>query len=89
MIGVSHPKWDERPILLVQLKPGMSGHAGEFLEFLKGKIAHWWMPDDVLFVDEIPLGPTGKIDKKLIRQRLTGYALPFDAGAAPDQARAG
>ena len=79
VIGVVHPKWDERPILLVQLKTGQDAGKQEFLDFLEGKIARWWMPDDVLFVDEIPLGPTGKIDKKLIRQQLTGYALPFDA----------
>ncbi len=81
MIGVTHPKWDERPILLVQLKPGEQAEGREFLNYLDGRIAKWWMPDDVVFVDEIPLGPTGKIDKKLLRQRLTGYALPFDAAA--------
>jgi fatty-acyl-CoA synthase len=77
VIGVVHPKWDERPILLVQLKPGASAHKQEFLDYLQGKIARWWMPDDVLFID-LPLGPTGKIDKKRIRQILVGYALPFD-----------
>ena len=79
VLGVVHPKWDERPILLVQLEPGQTAEKQEFLDFLEGKIARWWMPDDVLFVDEIPLGPTGKIDKKLLRTQLTGYALPFDA----------
>jgi fatty-acyl-CoA synthase len=79
VIGVVHPKWDERPILLVQLKPGVTAEKQEFLDFLKGKIATWWMPDEVLFVDEIPVGATGKIDKKLIRERLTGYRLPFEA----------
>jgi fatty-acyl-CoA synthase len=79
VIGVAHPKWDERPILLVQLKPGEQAEAAEFRTFLEGKIAKWWMPDDILFVDEIPLGATGKIDKKLIRSRLEGYSLPFDA----------
>lgn len=77
VIGVAHPKWDERPILLCQLKPGASACKEELTGFLDGKIARWWMPDDVLFVDEIPLGATGKIDKKLIRQRMTGYSLPF------------
>jgi len=80
VIGVVHPKWDERPILLVQLKPGETADKQDFLDFLDGKIARWWMPDDVLFVDVVPLGPTGKIDKKLLRQGLTGYSLPFDAG---------
>lgn len=78
VIGVVHPKWDERPILLVQLKPGVSATKEDFISYLDGKIAKWWMPDDVVFVDEIPLGATGKIDKKLIRQRMTEYQLPFD-----------
>jgi fatty-acyl-CoA synthase len=78
VLGVVHPKWDERPVLLVQLEPGETADKQEFLDWLDGKIARWWMPDDVVFVDEIPLGPTGKIDKKLLRQRLTGYQLPFD-----------
>jgi fatty-acyl-CoA synthase len=76
VIGVPHPKWDERPILLVKLKPGETATKEEFLDFLQGKIAKWWMPDDVVFVDEIPLGATGKIDKKLIRQRMKDYVLP-------------
>ena len=76
VIGVTHPKWDERPLLLVRLKEGETADAGEFLRFLEGKIAKWWMPDDVVFVDDIPLGATGKIDKKLIRQRFEGYLLP-------------
>ncbi|ATQ44137.1 long-chain-fatty-acid--CoA ligase [Caulobacter mirabilis] len=70
VVGVPHPKWDERPLLLVKLKPGETATAADILDFLEGKIAKWWMPDEVAFVDEIPLGPTGKIDKKVIRQRL-------------------
>jgi fatty-acyl-CoA synthase len=76
VIGVPHPKWDERPLLLVQLRPGETAEPGDFLRFLDGKIARWWMPDDVVFVDDIPLGATGKIDKKLIRQRFEHYLLP-------------
>jgi fatty-acyl-CoA synthase len=76
VIGAAHPKWDERPVLLVKLKPGESGTKDEFLAFLEGKIAKWWTPDDVVFVDDIPLGATGKIDKKLIRERMKGYVLP-------------
>ena len=52
------------------------GDREEFLRFLEGKIARWWMPDDVMFVDDIPLGATGKIDKKLIRERMKDYVLP-------------
>jgi len=76
VIGVAHPKWDERPLLLVKLRPGETGTKEEFLKFLEGKIAKWWTPDDVVFVDDIPLGATGKIDKKLIRQRMADYVLP-------------
>jgi LacI family purine nucleotide synthesis repressor len=75
VIGVVHPKWDERPVLLVKLRPGETATRVEFLDFLQGKIAKWWTPDDVLFVEEIPLGATGKIDKKLIRQRYEGVRL--------------
>ncbi len=74
VIGVPHPKWEERPLLLVQLKPGHTATAEEFLGFLDGKIAKWWIPEEVRFVDEIPLGGTGKIDKKLIRQRMAADA---------------
>lgn len=76
VIGYSHPKWDERPALFVQLKSGESATPGEFLEFLDGKIARWWMPDHVVFVSEVPLGPTGKIDKKALRERLPEFDLP-------------
>ncbi|MET3665322.1 long-chain-fatty-acid--CoA ligase [Caulobacter sp. 1776] len=78
VVGAAHPKWDERPVLLIKLKDGETATKAEFIDYLQGKIAKWWMPDDVLFVDEIPLGATGKIDKKLIRKRLAdqGYALP-------------
>jgi len=76
VIGVAHPKWDERPLLLVKLRDGESATAAEFIAHLDGKIARWWMPDEVLFVDEIPLGATGKIDKKLIRTRFADHVLP-------------
>jgi fatty-acyl-CoA synthase len=76
VIGVAHPKWDERPVLLVKLEPGQQGDRDEFLRFLEGKIAKWWMPDDMVFVDDIPLGATGKIDKKLIREGMRDYLLP-------------
>ena len=76
VIGAAHPKWDERPVLVVKLKPGEVQNKQEHLDFLQGKIAKWWMPDDVVFVDDIPLGATGKIDKKLVRERLKDYRLP-------------
>jgi fatty-acyl-CoA synthase len=76
VIGAAHPKWDERPVLVIKLKPGESQDRQEHLDFLNGKIAKWWMPDDVVFVDDIPLGATGKVDKKLIRERMKDYRLP-------------
>ena len=76
VIGAAHPKWDERPVLIVKLKPGETQDKQEHLDFLQGKIAKWWMPDDVVFADEIPLGATGKVDKKLIRERMSDYRLP-------------
>ncbi len=82
VIGAAHPKWDERPVLLVKLNPGETSSKDEFLGFLEGKIAKWWTPDDVVFVDDIPLGATGKIDKKLIRERMKDYVLPTARAAA-------
>ena len=76
VIGAAHPKWDERPVLIVKLKPGETQDKQEHLNFLVGKIAKWWMPDDVVFVDDIPLGATGKIDKKTLRETLKDYRLP-------------
>jgi fatty-acyl-CoA synthase len=76
VVGLPHPKWDERPLLLVQLKPGAAAVPAEFLGYLEGKIARWWMPDDVVFVDAIPLGATGKIDKKALRQQFERYRFP-------------
>jgi fatty-acyl-CoA synthase len=73
VIAVPHPKWHERPLLLVKLRPGAAATKEEFLEYLRGKVATWWVPDDVVFVDEIPLGATGKIDKKKLR---ASYAAP-------------
>jgi fatty-acyl-CoA synthase len=74
VIAVPHPKWHERPLLLVKLKPGATATKDEFLEFLRGKVATWWVPDDVVFVDEIPLGATGKIDKKKLRASYAAAA---------------
>ncbi|MDB5454291.1 MAG: fatty-acyl-CoA synthase [Caulobacteraceae bacterium] len=80
VVGVPHPKWDERPLLLVKLREGETATPGEFLAHLDGKIAKWWMPDDVVFVDDIPLGATGKIDKKVIRKQYEAYVLPSAVG---------
>ena len=75
-IGIYHPKWDERPLLIVQPAPGESPSKEEVLAQLEGKIAKWWTPDDVAFVDEIPLGATGKINKLKLRDMFKDYTLP-------------
>ena len=72
VIGVPHPKWDERPLLLVKVREGQGCDAEEIRAFLRDKIAKWWMPDEIRIVSEIPTGPTGKIDKRLIRRGLAG-----------------
>jgi fatty-acyl-CoA synthase len=74
VIGVPHPKWDERPLLIVKLRASEQASREEYLAFLEGKVARWWMPDDVRFVDDIPLGATGKIDKKRLRELYAGLA---------------
>ena len=75
-IGVKHPKWDERPIIAVVKKPGASVTREELLAFYEGKIAKWQVPDDVLFIDAIPLGGTGKMQKTKLREILKDYVLP-------------
>ncbi|MES2413498.1 MAG: 3-(methylthio)propionyl-CoA ligase [Pseudomonadota bacterium] len=75
-IGVAHPKWDERPIIAVAKKPGMDVSREELLKFYEGKTAKWQIPDDVVFVDAIPLGATGKILKTRLREILKDYKLP-------------
>lgn len=75
-IGIYHPKWDERPLLVVQAAPGETPSKEDVLAQLEGKIAKWWTPDDVVFVDEIPLGATGKINKLALRKTFEDYKLP-------------
>ena len=75
VIGVPDPKWEERPLLIDKLRAGERATREEILGFLEGKIARWWMPDEVLFVDEIPLGATGKIDKKRLRELYGSSAV--------------
>jgi fatty-acyl-CoA synthase len=79
VIGIFHPKWDERPILVLVLKPGKTVTKQEILKYLEGRIAKWWMPDDVIFVDEIPHTATGKIQKTALRDRFKNHALPTAA----------
>jgi fatty-acyl-CoA synthase len=79
VIGVSHPKWDERPLLIVVPKKDKKIGKAEMLDFLRGKIAKWWLPDDVIFVNEIPHTATGKIKKMTLREHFRDYRLPTAA----------
>ncbi|NPU09984.1 fatty-acid--CoA ligase [Bradyrhizobium sp. 83002] len=76
VIGVYHPKWDERPLLIVQLKQGQTATREDILKYMEGKIAKWWMPDDVAFVDGIPHTATGKILKTALREQFKAYRFP-------------
>jgi fatty-acyl-CoA synthase len=76
VIGVAHPKWDERPLLVVVPKEGKQPRAEDLLEFLKPRIAKWWMPDDMQIVTEIPHTATGKINKLKLREMFRDYRLP-------------
>jgi len=75
-IGVAHPKWDERPIVAVVKKPDAQVSSEELLAFYEGKTAKWQIPDDVVFVDAIPIGATGKMLKTKLREQLKDYKLP-------------
>jgi 3-(methylthio)propionyl---CoA ligase len=75
-IGIFHPKWDERPLLVVVKKPGTDVTKEELIKFYDGKIAKWWTPDDVTFVDALPIGATGKVLKNRIRDQFKEYKLP-------------
>jgi fatty-acyl-CoA synthase len=76
VIAVKHPKWDERPLLVVVKKPEAQVSKEELLAFFDGKIAKWWTPDDVAFVTALPIGATGKIQKNKIREQFKDYRLP-------------
>ena len=75
-IGMKHPKWDERPVVVVVRKPGADLVREELLAFFEGKTAKWQIPDDVIFIDAIPLGATGKMQKVKLRETLKDYQLP-------------
>ncbi len=76
VIGIVHPKWDERPLLVIEAAPGAQPTKEELLKFLEGKIAKWWTPDDVVFVEKIPIGATGKINKLALRDTFKDYRFP-------------
>jgi fatty-acyl-CoA synthase len=76
VIGVAHPKWSERPLACVVCKPGETVTREEIIAFLEPRVAKWWLPDDVVLVDEIPKTSVGKFSKKDLRDRFTDYTLP-------------
>jgi fatty-acyl-CoA synthase len=76
VIGVPHPKWSERPLLVIVRKPGREPTKADILNFMEGKVAKWWMPDDVAFVEEIPHTAAGKIKKTALRDQFRDYSLP-------------
>jgi fatty-acyl-CoA synthase len=76
-IGMTHPKWDERPVVCVVKRPDANFSGAELLAFYEGKTAKWQIPDDVVFVDAIPLGATGKMLKTKLREQLKDYKLPI------------
>ena len=79
VIGVYHPKWDERPLLIIHLKDGQSATREDILKYMDGKIAKWWMPEDVQFVTAIPHTATGKILKTALREQFKDYRFPSAA----------
>ncbi|MGF1462146.1 MAG: long-chain-fatty-acid--CoA ligase [Maricaulaceae bacterium] len=79
VIGLPHPKWDERPLLVVQLKAGKTATKQEFYDYLQGKIAKWWTPDDIVFVDDMPHTATGKLQKRDLRDRFKDHSWPQTA----------
>jgi fatty-acyl-CoA synthase len=76
VIGVPHPKWSERPLACVVVRDGEQLTKDEVVEFLDGRIATWWMPDDVVFIDEVPKTSVGKFSKKDLRDRFADHVLP-------------
>lgn len=78
VIGASHTKWTERPLACVVLKEGATATKEEILEHLKGNVAKWWIPDDIVFIDEVPKTSVGKFDKKVLREKFAGYKLPTE-----------
>jgi fatty-acyl-CoA synthase len=79
VIGVKHPKWDERPLLFIVRKPGQEVSKEEILSFLAERVAKWWVPDDVVFLDALPVGGTGKVQKGDLRKQYGGvFATPND-----------
>ena len=78
VIGVAHSKWQERPLLVIVPKPGAELTGAEMLDFMKDRVARWWLPDDVVFVDELPHTATGKLLKTALREQFRNLRLSTD-----------
>jgi len=76
VIGIHHPRWLERPLLVVVPKPGAPQSRDVMLAWFRGKVADWWIPDDVIYVSELPLTATGKLKKSTFREQFRGYSFP-------------
>jgi fatty-acyl-CoA synthase len=76
VVAIAHPKWQERPLACVVTRDGAAIDADELLAFLDGRVARWWLPDAIVFVDEIPKTSVGKFSKKELRERFAGFQLP-------------
>ena len=75
VVGIPHPKWEERPLLVVVPKPDANLSAGAIKAFLDGKVAKWWIPDDIVFAKALTYGATGKIQKMELRRQFAGHYL--------------
>ncbi|MEO6988792.1 MAG: long-chain fatty acid--CoA ligase [Aquihabitans sp.] len=80
VVGMHHPKWQERPVAFVVVREGEELTKEEILEFLDGRVAKWWMPDDVIFIDEVPKTSVGKFSKKDLRKQFEDYVIPGTEG---------
>ena len=83
VIAVAHPKWTERPLLVVVAREGATPNRDTLLAWFEGKVARWWIPDDVVFVAALPHTATGKLQKLELRRRFADHAWPDPASADP------
>ena len=77
MIGLPHPKWQERPLLVVVRKPDTDPAREDILDYMSGRVAKWWLPDDIVFVNELPHTATGKLQKTRLRELFKDHVLPI------------
>ncbi|MDT4863187.1 3-methylmercaptopropionyl-CoA ligase [compost metagenome] len=78
VIGIQHETWQERPLLVVVLKAGRTASKADLRDFLAERVAKWWLPDDVVFVDELPHTATGKLQKMKLREQFRDHVLGRD-----------